>query len=147
MAEQVYFENIHEGSPVTTLERMPTTRMLVMYAGASGDFYELHYDKDFAAKLGFPKVVVHGRLQAALLAKMLSDWAGQHGSLRRLSVQYRGNAFAGDRLFCKGKVSRKYDDKGDHCAECDVWVENQDGQITTRGSAVVVLPARATSGR
>jgi len=49
MAKQTYWEDVEAGSEVPALEKNPTTQQLVKYAGASGDFYQIHYDKDFAA--------------------------------------------------------------------------------------------------
>ena len=144
MAEQVYFEDIQEGTEITPLEKVPTTRTLVMYAGASGDFFELHYDKDFATSMGFPSVIIHGRLGAAFISQMLTDWVGEKGMVRKLSVQYRGNAFPGQKFTCKGKVAKKYVENGEQLVECEVWGENPEGKIVTPGSAVVVLPSRGS---
>ena len=46
MAEQVYWEDIDEGSEVPPLVKEPDSLQLVKYAGASLDFYQIHYDKD-----------------------------------------------------------------------------------------------------
>ncbi len=48
MAEQVYWEDVTEGMELPSLVKNPTTQQLVRYAGASGDYYQIHYDKDFA---------------------------------------------------------------------------------------------------
>jgi len=139
---QLYYEDVQEDAEIPTLEKLPTTRTLVMWAGASGDFFELHYDKDFANAMGFPKVLVHGRLEAAFLSQMLTDWIGDKGEVRRLSVQYRGNAFPGDKLLCKGKVTKKYVEGGENLVECEIWVENPEGRRITPGTAVVALPRK-----
>ena len=36
MADQIYFEDVEEGTELPTLRKDPTTQQLVMYAGASG---------------------------------------------------------------------------------------------------------------
>ena len=76
---QIHYEDVKEGSDIPTLEKTPTTRTLVMWAGASGDFFELHYEKEFAKTMGFPNVLVHGRLEAAYLTQLLTDWIGEKG--------------------------------------------------------------------
>jgi acyl dehydratase len=144
MAQRLYYEDIQEGTEIPTLEKLPTTRTLVMWAGASGDFFELHYDKDFAASMGFPKVLVHGRLEAAFLSQMLTDWIGDQGEVKKISVQYRGNAFPGDKLLCKGKVTRKYVEGSQHLVECEIWAENPEGKRLTPGTAVVLLPSKGS---
>ena len=54
MAEQIYFEDVEEGSEIPTLRKDPTTQQLVKYAGASGDYYQIHYDKGFALNNNLP---------------------------------------------------------------------------------------------
>ena len=46
----------------------------------------------------------------------------------------------GDTLVCKGTVTRKYVQDGEHLVDCDVWLENGKGENTTRGTATVRLP-------
>ena len=63
---QVYFEDVTEGMDIPTLEKNPTSRQLVQYAGASGDFYEIHYDKDYAIGNELPGPIIHGSSQERL---------------------------------------------------------------------------------
>ena len=48
-------------------------KQLVMYAGASGDFNEIHYNFDAAKKAGFSRPIVHGMLSFALCIKHLIE--------------------------------------------------------------------------
>jgi len=48
-------------------------KQLVMYAGASGDFNEIHYNFDAAEKAGFSRPIVHGMLSFALCLKHLME--------------------------------------------------------------------------
>lgn len=139
---QVYYEDVQEGSDIPTLEKTPTARTLVMWAGASGDFFELHYDKEFAKSMGFPNVLVHGRLEAAYLTQLLTDWIGEKGEVKKMTVQYRGNAFPGEKLLCKGKVAKKYVHDGQNVVEVEIWVENPEGKRITPGTAVIALPSK-----
>jgi acyl dehydratase len=142
MAKQFYFEDVEVGSEVPTLEKDPTTQQLVKYAGASGDFYQIHYDKDFALKNNLPGVILHGALKNAFLGQLMTNFAGDGGWLRKLSVQYRGMDQPGSKVLCKGRVIKKYVEKGDHLVDCEIWLENANGEKTTPGSATVMLPSR-----
>lgn len=139
MGDQVYFEDVEEGTELPTLRKDPTTQQLVMYAGASGDYYQIHYDRQFALGNGLPDVILHGALKNAFLGQLMTDWIGEQGRLARLSVQYRGMDVPGTPIFARGVVTRKGED-GE--VECDIWLENAEGKRTTPGSAVVVLPSR-----
>ena len=141
--KQIYFEDVAEGTPIGPLEKEPTTQQLVKYAGASGDFYQIHYDKDFALKNNLPGVILHGALKNAFLGQLMTDFAGELGWLRKLSVQYRGMDQPGAKVICKGRVTNKYTDGGNHLVDCEIWLENAKGEKTTPGSATVILPARS----
>ena len=145
MRMPVFWEDIEEGTEIPPLVKHPTTRQLVQYATASGDFYEIHYDKDFAQGNGLPGPILHGALKNAFLAQLVTDWIGEQGTLKKLSCQYRGMDVPGDTLTCKGTVSKKYVQDGLHMADCEIWLDNGNGERTTPGSATVILPSRDQS--
>lgn len=142
MAKQVYYEDVDIGMEIPSLTKSPSKRQLVQWAAASGDFYELHYDKDFAQGMGFPDVLVHGKLKFGFLGQMLTDWMGEEGVLRKLGCNYRGTDSPGGDLICRGKVTNKYVKDGEHLVELEVWTENSSGERTTPGTAIVSLPSR-----
>ena len=142
MSQTLYWDDVQEGNELPSLSKNCSTQQLVKYAGASLDFYQVHYDKDFALANDLPGIIVHGALKNAFLAQLVTDWIGPDGTLRKLSVQYRGMDLPDDPLLCKGTVKRKYVEDGTHYVECDVWLENSKGDKTTPGSATVVLPTR-----
>jgi acyl dehydratase len=143
MGKQLFWEDVQEGMELPPLVKHPTTRQLVKYAGASGDFYEIHYDKDFAQSTGLPGVIIHGALKNAFLAQLVTDWMGEYGTLKKLGCQYRGMDVPGDTLTCKGRVTKKYIQEGQHLVDCEIWLENSKGQKTTPGWATVALPSRS----
>lgn len=142
MGKQVYWEDVKEGMEIPALVKNPTTQQLVKYAGASGDFYQIHYDKDFAKGTGLEGVIIHGALKNAFLGQLVTDWIGEWGTLKKLSVQYRGMDVPGDKLTCKGKVSKKHENAGQLLVDLEIWVENGKGEKTTPGSATVALPSK-----
>jgi hydroxyacyl-ACP dehydratase HTD2-like protein with hotdog domain len=142
MTDQIYYEDIEEGGEVTGLVKYPTTMQLVKYAGASGDYYQIHYDKDFALASGLPGVIVHGWLALAFLGQMLTDWLGEKGTLVKLSGSYRGINRVNEDIICNGKITKKYIEEDKHLARIEIWAENPRGDKTVTGTAVVVLPSR-----
>jgi len=143
MAEPVCYEDIEVDSEIPALVKCPTTMQLVKFAGASGDYYQIHYDKDFAQASGLPGVIVHGWLTLSFLGQMLTDWMGDSGTLVKLGGSYRGMNPVGEDIFCYGKVTRKYIEDNQHYVRVEVWAENPQGERTVSGSAVVILPSRA----
>jgi len=144
VSEQVYWEDVTEGMGLPPLVKHPTTRQLVQYAGASGDFYEIHYDQDFARSTGLDGVILHGALKNAFLGQLVTQWMGPQGSLKRLACQYRGMDFPGKPITGRGTVTGKHQRDGQFLVNCDIWLENSQGQKTTPGSATVALPSRST---
>ena len=142
MGEQLYWEDVQEGMEITPLKKQATPRQLVQYAGASLDFYEIHYNKDFALKNDLPDIIVHGAVKNAWLGQLMTDWIGEGGTLRKLSCQYRGMDFVNQPVVCKGTVAKKSIEGDDHLVECDIWVESSKGETSTPGAATVVLPSR-----
>ena len=140
MPNQPYYDSVEIGQELPVLEKHPSTRQLVKYAGASGDFYEIHYDLEFARTTGLEGVIIHGALKNAFLAQIVTDWMGPAGRLKKLSVQYRGMDIPGDLLKIKGEVAEKWHADGENLVRCTLSLENHNGDKTTTGEAVVSLP-------
>ena len=151
--KQLYYEDVEVGSEVTPIAKVASTLMLVKWAGASGDFNPLHFDDNFAVTQGTGGIIVHGALKRSWLGHLMSAWIGDEGFLKKLSCQYRGMDYPrkmasmmdpeeGETWWCKGKVANKYVEDDQHIVECEIWVENGQGEKTTPGSATVILPSK-----
>jgi acyl dehydratase len=127
--------NVKPGDELPVLVKHPTTRQLVKYAGAQGDFYEIHYDQDYARGVGLPGVILHGLLKAAFLGQLVSDWLGDEGTVRTLELSYRGIDHPARPYTCRGRVTKV----DGHEVELEVWGEDEAGQRTTAGTAIVEL--------
>ncbi|SEG34617.1 MaoC like domain-containing protein [Nonomuraea solani] len=119
---------------IPPLTETTTLRRLVEYAGASGDFYEMHYDLDFAHALGHPELAVHGLLKAAYLGRLVTEWLGGRGRLAVLEVSYRGMDFRDRAHTCRGRVVSTQGGR----AELELWGEDDTGRRTTLGRAEVI---------
>ena len=140
--DQVHWDDVTEGMELPVLVKEPTTQQLVKYAGASGDYYQIHYDKDYAAGNGLDGVIIHGALKNAFLGHLMTQWMGPQGVLKKLSCQYRGMDVPGQTITGRGTVIRKYQEGDLNLVDCDIWLENPEGQKTTPGKATVALPSR-----
>ena len=143
MAEIIYYEDIEAGTELPALVKYPTTMQLVKFAGASGDYYQIHYDKDFALETGLQGIIVHGWLTLSFLGQMVTDWISGGGTLLKLDGSYKGMNNVHEEIFCYGRVKKKYEEDGKHLARLDIWAENPQGEKTVTGSAIIALPARS----
>ncbi len=142
MADQIYFDDINEGDDIPELVKNPTSQQLVQWAAGSGDFYQIHYDKDFAIGTGLDGIIVHGALKHAWLGDLLHRFAAPGGRVKRVACSYRGMDVPGKTFSMHGKVTRKYTEGERNFVEVEIWGESEDGQKTTPGSGVVTLPSR-----
>jgi acyl dehydratase len=126
---------VEVGQELPDLVKHPTTRQLVQYAGAQGDFYEIHYDQDYARSVGLPGVILHGLLKAGFLGQLVTDWIGDRGTVKTFEVSYRGIDMPAHPYTCRGRVKRVEGKE----VELEVWGEDQDGKRTTVGIATVEL--------
>ena len=128
--------SLNIGDIIPSLIKQPSTQQLVMYAGASRDFYQVHYDQAFAKTIGLPKVIVHGALKSAFLGQMITNFIDQSADLTRLFVRYNKIDFEGYAITCKGaikNISTAIDSK--KIVDCNIWIENTEGKKTTQGTA------------
>ena len=99
-----------------------------MFGCATYDYYELHYDRQYALESGVDDVIVHGPLKNSFLAQLVTDWMGEAGTLKRLSVQYRGMDMPGSPVYAEGTVTRKYVHSGENLVECELRLVNAEGR-------------------
>ncbi len=142
LTTQVYAEDVHEGYEIPELVKRCSPRQLVMWAAASGDFYEIHYDVEYARSIGLPGLVVHGALKNAFLGQLVHDFVAPAGRVVSFGCSYRGMDYPHRDLRCRGVVKRVFEEGAEHRAELEIWIEDPDGTVTTPGTAVVSLPRR-----
>ncbi|HEY5639701.1 MAG TPA: MaoC/PaaZ C-terminal domain-containing protein [Dehalococcoidia bacterium] len=139
---QVYFDDVSEGQEIPKLVQGCDSQRLVLWAAGSGDYYQIHYDKDFAQKTGLPDRITHGALKHALLGRLLDEWSGDEGRVRRVACSYRGMDMIDRDVTCRGVITGKRQENGVNVVDLEVWTEDPDGNKTTPGTAVVELPAK-----
>ena len=108
MAEQIYFEDVNEGDSIPEIVKNPSTQQLVQWAAGSGDFYQIHYDQDFARDTGLQGIIVHGALKHAFLGDLLHRFAAPEGRVKRLACSYRGMDLPAKEYTLRGTVTKKY---------------------------------------
>ena len=154
MAEQPTWDNVNEGDSIPDLVKNCSSQQLVMWAAASGDFNQIHYDERIAKSQKLEDIIVHGALKAGFLGQLLFEWAGEKGTIKSYSAQYRGMDYRYQDIVCKGVIIKKYEQNGEHLVDLEIWTEtgepqeddgrpkNPVGQKTTNGTATVALPKR-----
>jgi acyl dehydratase len=142
MADQTYWDDIEEGAEIALENEEMSSQRLVVWAAASGDFYQIHYDDSFAKNNRLPDIIVHGALKGMLIGRLLDEWTGSDGRIVNWGVSYRGMDAAREPLRVWGTVTKKYEEGGEGLIDLDVGVAQADGTQTTPGTATVMLPKK-----
>ena len=130
---------INEGQEIPSFQMKVSKIQMMMYAAATWNPYQLHWDSDYSREHGFPDANIAGPVFGAYLVEMLVRWAGNPSKLKSLEYKNRAMAFPGDTLICKGKVRGQYNEVDQSYWDCQVWMENQEGCLLVEGSAAVTL--------
>lgn len=140
MTGQVYVEDIEPGYAIPVLTLAVTETQMFFFSAATYNGHRIHYDKDWARGVeGYDNVLVQGPLQAALLSRSLTDWAGGAGRLVSFSVQNRAIAYPGQELSFGGVVTGKRD----LLVDLDIFCR-RGADVLMPGTATVWLPRRNT---
>ncbi len=118
------------------VESVSAEKMKLM-AALLRDPNPIHLDEQAVKDLGMgDRVVNQGPSNQAYLINMLLGFAGEPGAIRRVTVRFLGNVFAGDRVECRGTVTEI--DREARLVTVELE-ETVDGAAVMAGSAVVAL--------
>jgi len=125
---------LEAGGEIEPLSVTPDRYLTVRYAGASGDFNPIHIDDAFAQQVGLPGRILHGLYSMAQVARAVTQAGGGPGSLRRLTVQFRGMGVPEHELTVTGTVREVSDGVAIVETVC-----TQDGKAIIRNAEAEVL--------
>lgn len=117
---------------------------IVRYQGASGDFYAIHHDENFARAAGFASPIALGMMQAGMLATWATDWLGAE-QIRRFRVRFVEQVWPGDTLTCSGVVQREYQEADEWRVDVELVCHRQTGGVAVLGWATFVAEGREES--
>jgi hydroxyacyl-ACP dehydratase HTD2-like protein with hotdog domain len=143
VTEQRYFDDVETGEVVPPARHIIEPVQMFLFSSATGNAHRIHYDHRWAQSEGYANIVVQGPLQSALMARLLTDWAGPRGRLVRIQVRNQAVAFAGEELVCTAAVVRTYRDGGAALIDLQLAVTRAGAEILMPGTATVSLPCRA----
>ena len=103
-------------------------------------YSQQHEDPNLAAGRGMPGPFDNGVMRFAWVAPLVTNWMGDDGFLRRLSVQIRRPGLYGDVVVYAAKVTAKDAQRG--TVTLEITGTDHDGAIATKGTAEVDLPRR-----
>lgn len=137
-ARGLYFEEFEVGHKVASPGRTITETDVVMFAGLSGDYNQLHTDEVFAQGAQFGSRVAHGLLGLSIasgLATRLGLMEGTVEAFLGLDWKFRRPIYLGDTIHVTVEVAntRGMRRLGGGIVDFDVEVVNQDGEVVQKG--------------
>lgn len=102
-----------------------------------------HQDAKIAvSEIGMPGPYDNGPQRIGMISTCLTNWMGDDGFLREYNTRLHLPVIFGDVTYTKGEVTGKRIEEGRGLIEARVWAENQLGQKTASGTAVIELPLK-----
>jgi acyl dehydratase len=101
-----------------------------------------HFDVEIAKEVGFPRAYDQGFMRINWMGHLVTSWVGDDAWIKRLKGAHSYPCYVGDLCWCKGFVSRKFVEDGEHLVELELWVERNDGVKITEGLGLVRLPSK-----
>ena len=123
-------------------KRHPADSYVDAKTGAQDSAARGHAEPKMARDVGMPGSYDVGPQRISWVGQLMTNWMGDDGFLRRLNVSVRRPNIFGDVSWCRAKVVDKRVEEGAHLVDLEVWVENQLGEVTAKGTAVVELASR-----
>ena len=133
--------SLEVGQVIGSAEILLTRDSLVRYAGASGDFNQIHYRDDVAAAVGLPGVLAHGMLTMGAAVQVAVDWVGNAGAIVDYQVRFTKpvvvDPVKGAVLVVTGKVGEI--DSENNVVRVDLEAVFEDNKVLGKAQARVQL--------
>jgi acyl dehydratase len=125
-------------------KRHPADAYVDPKTGAQDSPARGHAEQNMAREVGMPGGYDVGPQRISWMGQLMTNWMGDDGFLRRLNVSVRRPNIFGDVSWCRARIADKRFVEGAPLVDLEVFVENQLGETTAKGIAVVELPSRET---
>jgi 3-hydroxybutyryl-CoA dehydratase len=139
-----YFEEFEIGDEVETAARTITETDIVLFAGLSGDYTQIHTDAEFAKETLFGERVAHGLLGLSVasgLTARLGFIEGTAQAFTGLEWKFRGPIKIGDTIRVRAKVRKKKEMSrlGGGFVVLGVTILNQRDETVQKGTWTVLI--------
>lgn len=137
----IYFEDIEEGDEITSIDMYLSKDQVRRYARTANMNVPRFTDDEGARKEGLPGMIAPGVMSMGLLVKMIGDW-NRGALIKRIGTTFRSPVLPDRNLHLRGAITQK--NAADRTVECDLWIENDEGERWVIGTATLALPTRST---
>ncbi|MEV1171766.1 MaoC family dehydratase [Nonomuraea sp. NPDC049784] len=141
MTATVKYDQVEVGQEIPAVDYNVRRLNLVMYAGASGDFNQIHWNERFAKMVGLPDVIAHGMYTMAQAGRFVTDWVGDPGAVVDFGVRFSSMVVVPDddqgaTVTVSGVIEEKLEDKR---VVIGLTAKSDDARVLSKARAVVQL--------
>jgi acyl dehydratase len=132
---------VRVGAQIPPLTMPITLSKLVIAAGGERDFNPIHYDVEAAKAAGVRTAFANTFFQQGILNRVVNDWTGPQGYLRRLVLSMKAPIHVGTTLVVTGTVTAIRPRDGEHADDIELTLRmsTEDGRCS-EATATAVLP-------
>ena len=105
---KVMWEDVKESQDIGSYSMEMSAVKISGGAWATRDSNPQHHDSAFAKASGSRDIFVNIMHGEGLLCRLVTDWGGPTGDIKKTRFNIRGSCCAGDTLTVSGKVIKKY---------------------------------------
>ena len=135
-----YFEDVELGDEIGPLEKIATDEEVLNFCNMWGDREPSRFtDQALAEKSRLPGPIVPGIMSMALMANLLTDWAGPTG-VKDLDLVFRQPVPHNKPLKIMATVTDTRQEDGENLVECDIMMTGAEGERYGGGTALLSLP-------
>ena len=104
-----------------------THTQLVRYAGASGDFNQIHTVVPYGEAAGLGGVIAHGMLVMGFVGQAIGQWFDAK-DLRKFTARFKSMTRPGEKITVQGRVVDEKDDRW----ICEAEAINEDAEVKVK---------------
>lgn len=125
------------GDEIPSFERTVDLGNWNRYAAVNDEFVPIHMDDEAGRAAGYPGAFGMGNLGVSYVHCLLREWLAGQGSVLMVDVEFRRPSQRGALNRARGMITRIDEADGQVHVALDVWIEDGDGVVLTKGTATV----------
>ena len=134
-----YIDEVELGDEIGPVEKVASDKFVADFCDIWGAPKPNRFtDAETAAKSGMPGPIVPGIMAMAMMAQLLTDWAGPN-AVKDLDLVFRQPVPHNRPLTLAATITDIREEEGQNVVECDILMTGAEGERYVGGKAIVAL--------
>lgn len=97
----------------------------------------IHFNKNYAQKLGYEDIVVAGNFLFTYIPKWILDWIQDVEAIQKVTIKFENPVYINEEIIHNGKIIDIKDESDKKIIICEYYVEKPDGLRTSFGQVIL----------